>query len=149
MRFKRYQVINRKSASKFRNVPTIVDGITFQSKAEAARYQYWAQLCQIGRILWFTRQVPFYLPGGVVYRADFLVVQAPMFMTRDPTPIIEDVTGVMTNTKLNKLKQVKAIYGVDVVIAKRRGKAGWMTEIVTTSIPHTRTTTKADSSKPN
>jgi hypothetical protein len=129
-----FRVKNRyvKQGNKYRNVQTVIDGIQFQSKAEAARYEYWSNLCHLGKILWFTRQVPFYLPGGVVYRADFLVV--PMLGLPGHTdPIVEDVTGQMTNVKLNKLKQVKAIHGLDVVVVKRKGKQ-WTTEIVTGKI---------------
>ena len=46
---------------KYHNTPVEVDGIRFDSKAEAARYVQLKALRAAGRILWFTRQPSFLL----------------------------------------------------------------------------------------
>lgn len=52
------------------------DGIRFSSKLEARCYE-WLKLRQAaGEVLWFVRQVPFDLGGGVKHRVDFLAVLA-------------------------------------------------------------------------
>src|SRR5271163_712449 len=53
---------------------TVINGWKFQSRLEADRYLYWLNMWQLHAIAWFTRQVPFYLPGGIIYRADFVIV---------------------------------------------------------------------------
>ena len=59
---------------KYRNDPTLVDGLRFASKLEARRYGELRDLQAAGVVAWFIRQPSFDLPGGVRYRADFLVV---------------------------------------------------------------------------
>lgn len=60
--------------SKYGNIKTTVDGRTFDSKHEAERYGELKLLWQAGVIMGFACQVPFMLPGGVVYKADFVVL---------------------------------------------------------------------------
>lgn len=109
---------------KYGNASVIEAGYRFSSKLEAARFRYWSNLWHAGAIAWFTRQVPFYLPGGIVYRCDFFAVMlgrtGPKDDIRDPGAIIvEDCKGVMTRVSLNKIKQVEEIYGLKVHIIKR------------------------------
>lgn len=59
--------------AKYHNTPVEVDGIRFDSKAEAARYVQLKALRAAGRILWFTRQPSFLLLGNTRYRPDFMV----------------------------------------------------------------------------
>ena len=98
---------------KYRNIPTVVDGIRYDSKLEAQCANALRLLQTAGEILWFVRQVTFELEGGVKYRCDFLAVK------RDGVQVI-DATGMLTQVKKNKLKQVKARYGVTVLLY--RGK---------------------------
>ena len=101
---------------KYFNVPTVQDGIRYDSKLEAQCALELDLLRRIGEILWFIRQVNFELEGGVRYRCDFLAMK--------PTgALVIDATGMMTQAKKNKLKQMKARYGITVMIYKRRGKA--------------------------
>lgn len=95
--------------AKYGNRAVVIDGKRFDSKLEGRCYQELNLLWKSGQILWFVRQVKFELPGGVVYRADFLVV------SKDGVEVI-DATGFMTSVKANKLKQVKAAYGIEVAI---------------------------------
>lgn len=53
--------------AKYHNTPVEVDGIRFDSKAEAARYVQLKALRASGRILWFTRQPSFLLLGNTRY----------------------------------------------------------------------------------
>lgn len=119
--------------SKYRSQKCIVDGIRFDSKLESRCYR-WLRLRQSsGEISFLLRQVPFFLEGGVVYRADFVAVlnyerplaeygllwdRVDMKTTLRISPGVEvvDATGKLTQTKANKLKQVKARYGIDVVL---------------------------------
>lgn len=94
---------------KFRNQPTEVNGEKFQSKKEANYYQ---QLClarRSGDLLFFLRQVPFHLPGGVRYLADFLE-----FWKSGEVRFV-DVKGMRTPTYILKKKQVEALYPVQIV----------------------------------
>lgn len=119
-----------KPANKYSATAIVVDGMRFDSKLEAARYGYWKNLWHVGAIAWFTRQVPFYLPGGIVWRADFLIqtnfsgqkIKIPGLgpLSVDPL-LVEDCKGVMTRVSTNKIKQVEAIYGFKVHIVKK----GW------------------------
>lgn len=64
---------NRFVRHKFNAKKTEVDGITFASKKEAAYYQTLRLRQKAGEVLGFFRQVPIDLPGGIIYRMDFLV----------------------------------------------------------------------------
>ena len=100
---------------KYRNVRCKTpSGKSFDSKLERDFYYQLLLRWKAGDILWFVRQVPFELEGGVKYRCDFLVV----------TPIgveVIDTTGVMTPAKRDKLKQVKARYGIEVRVIRNGG----------------------------
>jgi hypothetical protein len=99
--------------SKYGNVRCqSVDGKRFDSQLERDYYEQLLLLWKAGEIRWFIRQVPFELEGGVVYRADFLVVIS------DGDVEVVDTTGCMTQVKSNKLKQVKARYGIEVQIVR-------------------------------
>jgi 2-polyprenyl-3-methyl-5-hydroxy-6-metoxy-1,4-benzoquinol methylase len=98
---------------KYRNEPAVsTDGERFDSKLERDYYEQLVLRWKAGDILWFVRQVTFKLEGGVKYRADFLVV------TKSGVEVI-DTTGVMTQVKANKLKQVKARYGIEVQLVRK------------------------------
>ena len=113
-------------ANKFSATAIVCDGQRFDSKLERDRYLELKNLWQIGAIAWFTRQVPFQLPGGITYRADFLVCR-PVGCARwrygDTSYVeIEDCKGFMTPVSANKIKQVEAIYGFKVNIITKKGK---------------------------
>lgn len=95
---------------KYRNTPTVVDGIRFDSKREAEFYGKLKALRDAGTIRYFLRQVPFHLEGGVIYRADFLVFWSSPF-----TPeTVYDVKGFRTEVYRLKKKQVEARYGITI-----------------------------------
>lgn len=114
---------------KYRNKRTVVDGRALDSKLEAARYQELKKLQAVGAVKWFITQAPFRLPGGIIYRADFLVVWLhgldPMNRPTHHEPVtVEDCKGARTRVSINKIKQVEEIYGIKVhIITKRSGHA--------------------------
>lgn len=87
----------RRSRQKFGNVPTVVDGIRFASKAEAARYSELVMLEKSGAVRWFIRQPSFDIGAGIRYVADFLIVWD------DGRVTVEDVKGI--ETEAFKLKR--------------------------------------------
>lgn len=99
---------------KYRNVRCeSSDAKGFDSKLERDYYEQLLLRWKAGDIRWFIRQVPFELEGGVVYRADFLEVLASGDI------VVVDTTGLMTQAKANKLKQVKARYGIEVQLVRK------------------------------
>lgn len=94
----------RRSANKYRAVKTAVDGITFDSKAEARRYQELKLLKRAGEIQGFGIQPSFVLPGGVRYRPDFIVCD------KDGTLHVEDVKGFETAAFKIKRKLYDEMY---------------------------------------
>jgi len=94
---------------KFKAKATETDGIKFSSKKEANRYNILKLLQKSGDILFFLRQVPFHLPGGVKYICDFLIFWANGDVT------IEDVKGFKTEIYKAKKKMVEALYPIEIL----------------------------------
>ncbi|MCL2215428.1 MAG: DUF1064 domain-containing protein [Defluviitaleaceae bacterium] len=90
--------------SKYRNIKTEVDGINFDSRAEARRYGELKMLRQAGEIKGFMLQPSFTLPGGIRYRPDFMVCDM------DGTVWVEDVKGMETKEFKIKKKLWEAQY---------------------------------------
>lgn len=116
-----------KKANKYGAKRTEVDGLWFDSRLEARRYEELKLLLKSCAVKWFIRQVPFDLPGGIRYRADFLVVWAwkpghwggvPVPMHTEPVTV-EDCKGARTRVSINKIKQVEALYGIKIEIITR------------------------------
>jgi len=97
--------------NKYRAIKTTVDGIKFDSKKEAARYQELKILEKSGRIFDLKLQPKFDLivNGKKVgfYRADFEY-------TENGKNVVEDVKGMKTPMYNFKKKMIKAIYGFDI-----------------------------------
>lgn len=110
-----YRALTTKGKAKYRNTPCLADGMRFDSKLERDRYLELKWLKSTGAVWWFIRQVPFHLPGGIVYRADFLVVWKRV----NAHVTVEDVKGVMTRVSANKIRQVEEIYGIQVEIIRK------------------------------
>ena len=108
-------------ASKYHNVrvhdPELGD---FDSKKEHRYCQGLELRKRAGDISYYLRQVPYRLPGGVVYRADFVVYTRHDVSDWDSlVPVWEveviDVKGLRTKTYALKKKQVEALYPVQIV----------------------------------
>lgn len=101
--------------TKYHAIPTEVDGIRFQSKAEARRYAELRLLQRAGQIA-DLRVHPRYplVVNGVkcgYYEADFAYREGEQ-------EVVEDVKGVATAVFQLKAKLVKALHGVTVTIVQ-------------------------------
>lgn len=96
---------------KFHAVATYADGIRFSSKKEAAYYQQLKLAKQSGKLLFFLRQVPLELGGGVAYRVDFLE-----FWASGEVRFV-DVKGMRTPMYVAKRKLVESQYPIKIVEA--------------------------------
>ena len=104
--------------SKYKNKKTVCGGITFDSMAEAKRYEYLSLLERTGHISGLTMQVEFVLipkqakEGGgceraVKYKADFVYVANKIV-------VIEDVKGFKTKDYIIKRKLMLEKHGITV-----------------------------------
>jgi len=91
---------------KFNAVRVETDGIKFPSKKEAKRYLQLKRLKESGEIIFFLRQAPFHLSGGVKYVCDFLIFWA------DGNVTIGDVKGMKISIYIAKKKMVEATYPI-------------------------------------
>lgn len=112
-------------ASKYRNIPTTVDGIRFASNAEAARYLELKLLQEHGRIrgLKLQQRLPVQINGSIVftYIADFTYEElvSPKLSAKTKTKgewvkVVEDVKGYRTAVYRLKAKIVKAALGITI-----------------------------------
>ena len=93
---------------KFNARRTETDGIKFASKKEAHYYGQ-LKLRQLeGDILFFLRQVPLHLPGGVRYVVDFQI-----FTTGGEVEFV-DVKGFATPEYKVKKRLVEALYPITI-----------------------------------
>lgn len=102
--------------NKYKAVRTKYNGINFDSKLEAKYAWLLDQNKKSGHLLYYLRQVPFDLPGGVKYRCDF----AEFWKNGDV--IFTDVKGFPTKLSMMKIKQVEALYPVNIQIISKIGK---------------------------
>jgi len=97
---------------KYHAKTTEFDGIKFSSKLEARWYSIIKDMQELKEILFFLRQVPFHLPGGVIYRADFM-----LFFTDGHIEIWE-CKGFDTPEWKIKKKIVEDIYPIEIKVVK-------------------------------
>lgn len=90
-----------KRRSKYNAKPTMLNGKRYASKHEAERAAQIRILWQGHEIAAFAEQVEFLLPGGIRYRADFVL------LNRDGTFTVEDAKGVRTKDYIMKKKLMK------------------------------------------
>ena len=92
---------------KYNASPRVVNGIRFDSTKEA---DYYLSLKLRNDVLFFLRQVPFHLPGGVVLRIDFQV------FLKDGTVEFVEVKGFETATWKIKKKLAEAEYPITIKV---------------------------------
>ena len=95
--------------NKYNAVRTEVDGEMCDSKREAARYRELKLMLAAGEIAGLGFQVPFRLPGGIVYRADFVV------FLQNGSYRVEDAKGRRTDVYRMKKKLMKECLGIEIV----------------------------------
>lgn len=89
-----------------------VDGIRFDSKAEARYYRVLKVRVAAGEVLYFLRQVPIHLPGGVRLVVDFLEFHA------DGSAHYVDVKGHETEQFKAKRRIAEALYPITIELAR-------------------------------
>ena len=80
---------HKKGRSKYGAIKTVINGITFSSRREAARYCALLLELKAGKITDLTLQPVFKYPCGVKYIADFQYMENGKIIT-------EDVKGMIT-----------------------------------------------------
>lgn len=99
--------------SKYRNVKTVVDGVRFDSKREAAAYVKLSCLQKAGHIKDLQLQVPYKIVVcGVfvcTYRADFVYYDVQRRCT-----VVADAKGVRTKEYVLKKKLMLAVHGISI-----------------------------------
>ena len=93
---------------KFRAKPVNIDGWHFPSTKEGKYYEELKLKQEAGIVLFFLRQVPVHLPGGVKYLIDFLEFHT------DGTVHVVDVKGRRTKQYITKKKLVEALYPFEI-----------------------------------
>jgi len=95
---------------KYNAKPTMVDGIRFDSIKEAKYYSELKLRVRFGEVLFFLRQVPIHLTGGVKMVIDF-----QEFHT-DGTVHFIDTKGYETDVFKIKKKQAEALYPIEIEV---------------------------------
>ena len=100
-------------ARKYKNVPTIIDGIRFASKREAKRYCDLKLLERAGEISGLKLQPRYPLTVNslhvATYVGDFEYIESSTGRT-----VTEDSKGVRTRDFINKAKLFHALYGREI-----------------------------------
>lgn len=98
---------------KYRAIPTLVDGIRFDSRKEAERYSMLRLLERNGEISNLQLQVsyPIIVSGQKIctYRADFVYADEVTGQV-----VVEDVKGMVTPVYRLKKKLMLAVYGISI-----------------------------------
>ena len=114
-----------RNGHKYGAVPTVVDGVRFASKAEAARYGELKLLEKAGEITGLVLQPRFPITyHGLkisTYVADFKYF---LVNGAHPVGVVEDVKGVSTTVYRLKKKLVEAQYGI-VITEVGKGQRGF------------------------
>ena len=111
-----------KNPSKYRNRKTVLDGITFDSKREAARYQELKALAARGVIEDFRHQAPFVLAPGVRFSDEKRAKPALRYVADfayklDGRLVVEDVKSKVTaGAAAYRIKRhlMLSVYGIEV-----------------------------------
>lgn len=100
-----------KPVSKYKNKKTSLDGTLYDSGHEAERAAQLKLMVKAKQVVQFFEQVPFPLPGGRIYKADFVVLWPDMTWT------VEDAKGVRTDVYKIKRDLMREVYGIEIVEA--------------------------------
>ena len=98
---------------KFRAKSVTDDGQHFPSQLEHAYYRKLKLDVAAGNVLFFLRQVPFHMAGGVKYVCDFVEFRT------DGTVRFIDVKGVETAEFIMKKKMVEATFPIEIEVVKK------------------------------
>lgn len=102
--------------NKYGNQKTVVDGITFDSRKEASRWQELRLLEKAGEITGLVRQVKIELiPKTKLYRACYYVPDFAYFDKRSGKTIYEDTKGMKTDVYKLKKKLLYWRHGIEIL----------------------------------
>lgn len=109
--------------SKYGARKAVVDGITFDSQAEARRWSSLRLLERAGKIRDLRRQVPYELAPGVLLAGAKRKKPAIRFIAdfvyqSGAATIVEDVKGVVLPVFRMKLHLMKTVHNIDVLVTK-------------------------------
>ena len=110
-----YLALPQQAPRKYRNVPTVVDGITFDSKAEARRFSELKLMLAAGEIAYIRRQPTYALTVNGIHIAKY-VADFQYFDVATETTVVEDTKSPATKTPVYRLKKklMKAIHGIEI-----------------------------------
>lgn len=97
------------SVNKYHAQRTEVDGVWFASQKEARYYQDLLLAKRSGELLYFLRQVPIHIIGGIKYVCDFVE------FWRNGEVRYTDAKGFRTPVYKIKKKQVEALYPIKIL----------------------------------
>lgn len=106
----------KKKAHKYKAMPTIVDGIRFDSKLEAKRYGELKLLQRAGAIKGLRVHVPFLL---AVNHVEITTYQADFVYEQNGQVIVEDTKGFATPEYKIKRALMLALHGVQIKEVRR------------------------------
>lgn len=109
------QLNKKESKSKYGNVRAEYKDMRFDSQLEADYCKYLDNQND-DKLLYYLRQVPFHLPGGVIYRVDFMEVWN---IAEDVLIKYTDTKGYMTAQSKMKIKMTESLYPVNINIVKK------------------------------
>ena len=100
-----------KKGKKYGNIRCEVDGKKFDSRHEAEVYAGLMLRRRAGELWLVLRQVPFDLPGGIRYIADFVTIDAAGHVA-----VIDAKSEATKQNRvyINKKKQMRAEWGVEI-----------------------------------
>lgn len=98
---------------KFKAKSVTDDGHRFPSTLEWKYFKHLQLLQKAGEVVFFLKQVPFHLPGGIKYVVDYQVFY------NDGRVSFVDVKGMETETFKIKHKIVEDIYPVKIDIVRK------------------------------
>ncbi len=101
-----------KSSSKWHNVRTMVDGITFDSKREAKHYAELKIELLAGEIADLELQKPFSLDVNGIHICNYI---ADFVYRRNGELVVEDAKGKATDVYIIKRALMRAVYGIEIV----------------------------------
>ena len=101
--------------SKYGNIPTTIDGITFPSKLEARRYVDLSLLQKAGEITGLERQVTYRFEIGGVHVCNYICDF--QYLDKNGALVVEDTKSPATVTPEYRIKEklMKALHGITVV----------------------------------
>jgi len=111
--------IRTRRPSKYRNVPVVVDGVRFASKAEAKRWEILCAFEQAGLISKLERQVRYILAPKVKIAGEkrarsVLRFTADFRYVENGQTVVEDSKGYADTAFRIRQHLMKSIHGVDV-----------------------------------